>query len=245
MSRHGNAKRHAARTYKSLAVVCAICALVLAAATSARSATNTYVSRPVAPAAQNATASSAQVYANVVSAAAEGDGVPFAIADFDGDQLPDLARVQSGPGNSYQTQYWIQLQLTHAGRQLIGVLGPAGGLQLTASDVNGDHAIDLVLRTAWLNRPVAILLNDGHGRFRAERPGAFPGAFRRASANWLSHTGQPSGAAGTTQSCRGIFADTNSAHAPPRNRAAWHSSLTKSLPHFLLSRFGRAPPLRS
>jgi len=244
MYRHAHTKGRWTRIREWLAVVCATGALALAGATSGRSATVARGARPAASA-QNSTAGPAQSYANIVSAAAEGDGVPFAIADFDGDQRPDLARVQSGQGNSSQTQYWIQLQLTDAGRQLIGIVGPAGGLQLTASDVNGDHAIDLVLRTAWLNRPVAILLNDGHGRFRAETPSAFPGAFQRATENWLPHTRQLSGAASTAPSRAGVFAYSRLAHAPPQTSRWTQSSLDNSLPNSPLSQFGRAPPVRS
>lgn len=244
MYRHANAKPHSSQICKLLAVVCAIGVLALGGATFVRGATVPQNARPAASA-QNSRASSSQSYASVVSAAAEGNGVPFAIADFDGDQRPDLARVQPVHGNSFQTQYWIQLQLTRAGGQLIGIVGPAGGLQLIASDVNGDHAIDLVLKTAWLNRPVAILLNDGHGRFRTEKPSAFPGAFRRATTNWLSNTQHLSGAASLTQSRSGLFVYAHLAHAPPQTPVARHSNLTVFPSNLLLSRFGRAPPVRS
>lgn len=41
-------------------------------------------------------------------------GLPFAIADFDADLRPDLARIQAGPTISGSTDYCIQLQLTSA-----------------------------------------------------------------------------------------------------------------------------------
>ena len=84
------------------------------------------------------------------SATSVGPGLPFAIADFDGDLRPDLARVQTGRSDSSRTDYWIQLQLTASGRQSIEIVAPIGGLQIAARDVNGDHAIDLVLTAAWL-----------------------------------------------------------------------------------------------
>lgn len=167
---------------------------------------------------------------------------PFAIADFDGDRRPDLAQVESGQGTSYRTQYWIQLQLTRAGPQLIGVIAPAGGLQLRVSDVNGDHAIDLVLSTAWLNRPVAILLNDGHGRFTAEKPSAFPGAFRSGPSQRVSQRTSPHGAASATQSRPGMYVEIASAQLVPQTRA--HTALSSAIlvSTRLLKHRGRAPP---
>jgi hypothetical protein len=113
-----------------------------------------------------------------------GPGPQFAIADFDGDLHPDLAIVQGGQTTSGNTDYWIQLQLSKAGWQSIRLVGPAGGLQVEARDVNGDHAVDLVLTTAWLRQPVAIFLNDGHGSFSRVEPSAFPGAFSESKTNW-------------------------------------------------------------
>jgi hypothetical protein len=169
----------------------------------------------------------------------------FAVADFDGDRRPDMARVEYGQDGSLGTQYWIQLQLTHSGWQLIGVVAPFGGLRVAASDVNGDHAVDLVLTTAWLNRPVAILLNDGHGRFRAEQPSAFPAAFDRAAGTSISHGRRPRGDTFAFPSRAGLFANVCFAHVP---------LLSRSCPHFGFpglpstspgSQRGRAPPIRS
>ena len=75
---------------------------------------------------------------------ASGPGLPFAIADFDGDLRPDLASIEAGPNNSGNASYSIQLQLTSSGRQFIQLVAPAGGLSITARDVNGDGTIDLI-----------------------------------------------------------------------------------------------------
>jgi hypothetical protein len=117
-------------------------------------------------------------------------GIRFAVADFDGDLRPDLAGVQVGRSDVYRTDYWIELQLSAAGRQTILVVAPAGGLQIAARDVNGDHALDLVLTTAWLSEPVAVFLNDGHGSFSRVDPTNFPGAFRESKTSWGSSTHQ-------------------------------------------------------
>jgi len=68
-------------------------------------------------------------------------GLPFAVADLDGDRLPDLADIQTGRSNVLLTDYWVQLQLSAAGRQSIRVVAPSPSLQIVARDVNGDHAL--------------------------------------------------------------------------------------------------------
>jgi hypothetical protein len=104
-------------------------------------------------------------------------GTAFAFSDFDGDLRPDLAVVQAGRSDRSFTDYWVQLKLTTAGMQSIRIVGPTGGLQVLARDVNGDDVPDLVLTTLWRNQPVAILLNDGTGGFSRVDPSVFPGAF--------------------------------------------------------------------
>ena len=117
-------------------------------------------------------------------------GSRFAIADFDGDVRPDFASVEAELSHSGSTNYWIQLQLSAAGRQSISLVAPAGGLTIQARDVNGDHAMDLVLATAWFKQPVAILLNDGHGNFSRVDPTEFPGAFNSPGRDWSSAAAQ-------------------------------------------------------
>jgi len=112
----------------------------------------------------------------------------FAIADFDGDNRPDLATVEAGQSSSPNTRYWIAFQLSSGSRQTLDITAPSGGLHLASRDVNGDSFLDVVVTTAWVNRPVAILLNDGHGKFTQSDPSAFPTAFQRCETNWSSTT---------------------------------------------------------
>jgi hypothetical protein len=114
----------------------------------------------------------------------------FAIADFDGDHQADLATVQAGTGSASHSRYWIRFELTSGNRQFFGVTGPAGGLQISSLDVNGDQALDLVVTTAWLNQTIAILLNDGHGNFTLADPGAFPDVAPDSQAEWSGQTTQ-------------------------------------------------------
>jgi hypothetical protein len=192
--------------------------------------------------AANRTAKAAEIQSPPVTW--PGPGPQFAIADFDGDLRPDLASVQAGSNRSGHTDYWIQLQLSAGGRQSIRVIAPAGGLLIEARDVNGDHAVDLVLATAWFRQPVAIFLNDGHGNFSRVEPAAFPQAFSESTANWASVLGWAADTPGILPPSRtGISPETT---ALPDLR--WHSNSIPSsnagliLNSFLASHPGRAPP---
>jgi hypothetical protein len=111
----------------------------------------------------------------------------FAIADFDGDRQPDLATVEVQKGSfSGDSRYSIRLQLTAGAAQVFGVIAPAGGLQIVARDVNGDDALDVLVSTALQHKQVAVLLNDGHGKFILADPGAFPAVFLGSDSDWAS-----------------------------------------------------------
>jgi hypothetical protein len=112
----------------------------------------------------------------------------FAIADFDGDNRPDFATVQAGISSSWDTHYWVAFQLSRGPRQTLGITAPYGGLHVTSRDVNGDDFLDVVITTAWTNQPVAVLLNDGRGNFRASSPSAFPEAFSTSEKSWAGNT---------------------------------------------------------
>jgi hypothetical protein len=173
-----------------------------------------------------------------------GPGPQFAISDFDGDRHPDTASIQAGPNGLGRTDYWIQLELSATGRQFIRLAAPAGGLQIEARDVNGDHAVDLVLTTAWFRQPVAILLNDGHGGFSRVEPGAFPGAFSESTTNWFSAINLAMDAVGLPpQPGAGICSQTG---IPTRFRPRTGSSALLSAGFlaspYLMSHAGRAPP---
>jgi hypothetical protein len=45
-------------------------------------------------------------------AAPRGPGLSFAIADFDGDRLPDFVSVETGRSSLAETEYNVQLRLT-------------------------------------------------------------------------------------------------------------------------------------
>jgi hypothetical protein len=179
-----------------------------------------------------------------VPVASFGTGPQFAIADFDGDVRPDLASIQSGVNNSGTTNYWIELQLSTVGQQAIQLFAPAGGLRIEARDVNGDHSVDLVLATAWFRRPVAILLNDGHGVFSHVEPTTFPEAFSESTTNWRSPSNRAVDAFGIPpQSQSSLCSEARYSirrRLSVRRIALFNSGFLVSL--FLISQAGRAPP---
>jgi hypothetical protein len=174
-----------------------------------------------------------------------GPGSRFAIADFDGDLRPDLASIHAEPGSTGTTNYWIELQLSTFGRQSILVIGPPGGLSIAARDANnGNHFIDLALTTAWFNKPVAILINDGHGRFSQVTPTAFPEVFTVSTASWGSSSTQKMEAANCLPQPRPAMYSGASGLSDVRPQQNSISSLTSDFfpVVFVISRAGRAPP---
>jgi hypothetical protein len=179
-----------------------------------------------------------------VSVGPVGPGLPLAIADFDWDQLPDLAGVQVGRSDVGRTDYWIQLQLSANGPQTIRVIAPAGGLEISARDVNGDHAPDLVLTTSWFREPVAIFLNDGHGSFSRVDPTAFPEAFTESKTGLSSSGAEAIDGFGLPPGSRaGVFSVTARLSHPGSQLGVLLASGCTYLPSaFLISHPERAPP---
>jgi hypothetical protein len=115
-------------------------------------------------------------------------GVPLAIADFDGDQRPDLATVSVEQTTLHSTDYSIRFRFSAAPGSSIALTASAGGLDLSPRDVNGDSMLDLVVSTALDSKIVAVLVNDGHGNFLLARADAFPTVTANASAFFHAQT---------------------------------------------------------
>jgi hypothetical protein len=170
-------------------------------------------------------ANAARTSTQLLPVSSAGFSSNFAIADFDGDRKPDLATVEIQKGGSSSSmQYSIRLQLTAGAAQVFGVIAPAGGLQIVARDVNGDDALDVLVSTAWQHKQVAVLLNDGHGKFTLADPAAFPQALRNSQEDWscattqiYDHTAIPSSwsSAKANGVCAGAFLAGNDTELTP------------------------------
>jgi hypothetical protein len=178
------------------------------------------------------------------SASTVGPALQYTVADFDGDRRPDLVGVQTGQTDFSGTQYWIELQLSAAGRQSIPIFAQAGGIEIAARDVNGDQSLDLVLTTAWLNQPVAILINDGHGSFTRAEPAAFPNAFHEGKTNWRARDdlGKDSVAVPPSSGGETFLVALKSPLASSPSGSITRSNGNFLLDRFLTSQSGRAPP---
>ena len=105
-------------------------------------------------------------------------GVCFAIADFDGDWKPDLALLEAASAHLAPGNYAVRVRLSAGPELSFFVNAPGGGLRVSARDVNGDDVPDVVVSSVQDQRVVAVLLNDGHGRFSPAEPGVYLGTAR-------------------------------------------------------------------
>jgi hypothetical protein len=177
-------------------------------------------------------------------AASAGPGITVAIADFDGDHRLDLASIQTGRDGCGGSAYWIQFQLSTAGRQSIQLVAPPGGLQIEARDVNGDHAVDLVFTATWFRQPVAILLNDGRGSFSRADPTASAELFSEPKTICVSGRRLAAAAVGLPPQSRARVDKAEKYPLHERSSAGLVFSSVPAFPAdtFLFSSAGRAPP---
>ena len=173
----------------------------------------------------------------------------FTFADFDGDHRPDLATAEVEHSDAHVTRYLIRLRLNSrdAGPgQSFGLSGSFGLPQISALDVNGDHVPDLVLTATGQQRPIAVLLNDGRGRFSVARVSDFPSAHFDSPSRWRTTSDHPRDDA-VLILIRAPQADASNrphAFAPQMFAAARaFASLGFVLDSTRSVSFGRAPPL--
>jgi hypothetical protein len=102
----------------------------------------------------------------------------FAIADFDGDRQPDLALIRVTSDGSPISQYSVDFNFSAGHKPGIRFVGPAGGMQISPRDVNGDKFADLVVTSLLDSKFVVVFLNDGKGNFVSAEPSDYPGALK-------------------------------------------------------------------
>jgi hypothetical protein len=174
-----------------------------------------------------------------------GPGMDVAFADFDGDRRPDSAHVQRGRAAAGGQSYSIDFRFSSTDQPAqMDVVAPDGGLRIEARDVNGDNAVDLVLTTAWFREPVAILLNDGHGKFSHAEPSTYPNAFNRPASTFNSSDYEPYiPFAITTQSNFVLATAQTAAYQPaPASRGVVSPSQGFRAGPAIAGHSGRAPP---
>jgi len=170
----------------------------------------------------------------------------FAIADFDGDLQPDVATIRVTHDLPRAAEYFLELQLSSGARPSIGLLGPAGGLQVTSQDVNGDKIADLVVTSPMDAEFVAILVNDGRGNFRKAERSEYPEVGKRSEAQLVARESiaEPQLALGQNSGPESGEATRASWGRTPENRSKILPELSISLWTFLASAAAsRAPPL--
>lgn len=169
----------------------------------------------------------------------------FVIADFDGDQIPDFATVYVDQSYIKVTEYSIHLQLSHGPDSSIGLVAPSGGLRLFSRDVNGDDILDVVVRTALDSNLVAVLINDGHGKFTVAKPEMFPELQSEPGTRFSSETSRPVERILLLPS-RGFGGDLRGSEITERVKTvgeALRREKTQDFSNFFChSKFGRSPP---
>jgi len=170
----------------------------------------------------------------------------FAIADFDSDSLPDTATIRVARDSSPSAEYFLELRLSSGLRPAIGILGPAGGLQVTPQDVNGDKIADLVITSPFDAHFVAILLNDGEGNFRRVASSDFPNVGKKSEFGLLSKDslGQFQLTLGQKRNTDGREVATGSSEGSPERGMQLARSMASFIPKIEShTRASRAPPL--
>ena len=170
----------------------------------------------------------------------------FAIADFDGDNQPDLALIRATSDGSPTSQYSVDFDFSGGHKPAICFVGPAGGMQISPRDVNGDMIADLVVTSLLDSKFVVIFLNDGKGNFVSADSSDYPGALKDTGLRLVVPEDTPAGLL-AFQVGRSMEPETGDA-------ASWHAPFESSsirmrlapLParsELTLSSAGRAPPL--
>ena len=170
-------------------------------------------------------------------------GPRFVFADLDGDRKPDLALVEMQAGRS-ASNYSIRFKMSAGQESAIGVEAPIGGLKLSARDVNGDDAVDLIVTSNLDVHFIKVLLNDGRGNFSVAPPSDFP-RLTAGDDFAFRDPGSPRGDRTTLTPSREGFGD---APVEPCEHLAdsWSPHLLykieSALQRVVMSRLGRSPP---
>lgn len=90
-----------------------------------------------------------------------------ALADLDGDQIPDVASGINTGHTSAGYSYRVDFDLSSSAQpKSFSILSEEpNGLNIEAIDVDGDHDLDIVITGRLSLRPIGVWINDGSGSF--------------------------------------------------------------------------------
>jgi hypothetical protein len=104
--------------------------------------------------------------------------------DLDGDRRPDLASAAASRRDGHSYLQDITLRLSGFEDSIITVRTSRAAVRLTVRDLDGDANRDLILET-FNREPVAVLLNDGEGRFHQGNLEDFRFQLSHRSSRWF------------------------------------------------------------
>jgi hypothetical protein len=189
---------------------------------------------------------SEQPISRLVRTAVALGSTQFAIADFDGDRQPDLVLIRVTSDGSPTSQYTVDFNFSGGHKPAICFVGPAGGMQISPRDVNGDKFADLVVTSLLDSKFVVIFLNDGKGNFVSAEPSDYPGALKGTGFRLVVPEDTSVGLL--------AFQVGRSMETETGNAAGWHAPFAscsvgmrltplQARSELILSSAGRAPPL--
>jgi hypothetical protein len=90
-----------------------------------------------------------------------------AVADLDGDQIPDIAHgiPMGATSEGYSYQVHVNLSSDSQAKPFKVISGDSTGLKIESIDIDGDNDLDLLVSGRFSPKPIGVWLNDGRGRF--------------------------------------------------------------------------------
>ena len=117
-----------------------------------------------------------------------------ALGDFDGDQRADVALAEPWGVFNGAYRYRVDVHLsTYLNTTFDVDSGAAGGLHISARDVDGDRDLDLVITSQFGREPIGIWINDGHGAFSKGQADAYIGSVWQETDYSLQTPRRPDG----------------------------------------------------